>query len=342
MTASQSAAPAGQFLTLAMAISRRCSTAHRRSTVGAADNEAARPLSRPRRRSGSSTPFSSRSPSRFCLWRRSATSWATGVFIGAACLLHCRFARLRARADIRRARVRTRFRAWARRECSAGHLDIRTRPVHLSARAAWPRDGQHGGGGRRLLGRKRTLAAAILSIASWHWLFLINVPIGVVALIMAARTLPVTPRAPGGLDPLSVLLNALAFGLVIAGVNGIGQGECPGFGAVRDRCRYRDRRGACSGTTQAVCAAAAVGFFCAVRCWRAFVGDVHRLIFSAQALAIVSLFFTLRTGLATRHLPPDCCSRLGRSRHRLDRANRRTPGRRRSSSRASLAASVFW
>src|SRR5271155_2337700 len=69
-----------------------------------------------------------------------------------------------------------------------------------------------------------TVAAAILSVASWHWLFLINVPIGVLALAMAARTLPATPRAAGRLDLISVVLNALAFGLFIAGVKRIGQG----------------------------------------------------------------------------------------------------------------------
>ena len=69
-----------------------------------------------------------------------------------------------------------------------------------------------------------SVAAAILSVASWHWLFLVNVPIGALALVMAARTLPETPRAAGQLDLLSVLLNALTFGLVIAGVNRIGQG----------------------------------------------------------------------------------------------------------------------
>src|SRR5580658_9194158 len=69
-----------------------------------------------------------------------------------------------------------------------------------------------------------SVAAAILSVASWHWLFLINVPIGAVALIMAARTLPETPRAAGRLDLWSVILNALTFGLVIAGVNRIGEG----------------------------------------------------------------------------------------------------------------------
>jgi MFS transporter, DHA2 family, multidrug resistance protein len=72
-----------------------------------------------------------------------------------------------------------------------------------------------------------SVAAAILSVASWHWLFLVNVPIGALALIMAARTLPATPRAAGRLDLLSVVLNALSFGLFIAGVNRIGEGGSP-------------------------------------------------------------------------------------------------------------------
>ena len=62
--------------------------------------------------------------------------------------------------------------------------------------------------------REPEIAAAILSVASWRWLFLINVPIGVVALILAARTLPDTPRAHRPLDPVSVILNALTFGLL--------------------------------------------------------------------------------------------------------------------------------
>jgi MFS transporter, DHA2 family, multidrug resistance protein len=77
-----------------------------------------------------------------------------------------------------------------------------------------------------------SVAAAILSVASWHWLFLINVPIGAVALIMAAQTLPETPRAAGRLDLQSVILNALTFGLVIAGVNRIGQGGSPSLGLI--------------------------------------------------------------------------------------------------------------
>jgi MFS transporter, DHA2 family, multidrug resistance protein len=72
-----------------------------------------------------------------------------------------------------------------------------------------------------------SVAAAILAVASWHWLFLVNIPIGAAALAMAARTLPANPRAAGRLDLLSVVLNALAFGLFIAGVNRIGEGGQP-------------------------------------------------------------------------------------------------------------------
>ncbi len=72
-----------------------------------------------------------------------------------------------------------------------------------------------------------TVAAAILSVASWRWLFLINVPIGIVALAMAARSLPSTPRAKRSLDPVSIILNALTFGLLITGIDGIGENGNP-------------------------------------------------------------------------------------------------------------------
>jgi DHA2 family multidrug resistance protein-like MFS transporter len=64
-----------------------------------------------------------------------------------------------------------------------------------------------------------SVGAAILSIASWHWLFLINVPLGVIALIIAARTLPATPLSGHRFDVPSVFLNAATFGLLIDGLN---------------------------------------------------------------------------------------------------------------------------
>lgn len=67
-----------------------------------------------------------------------------------------------------------------------------------------------------------SIAAGILSVASWHWLFAINVPLGAVALWLAARVLPMTPLARHRFDLLSAVLNAVTFGLVITLVDGLG------------------------------------------------------------------------------------------------------------------------
>ena len=66
-----------------------------------------------------------------------------------------------------------------------------------------------------------TVAAAILSVADWPWLFAVNVPIGI-ATLFAARALPRTPRAAHRFDLASALLNTLFFGLFIVAVDDIG------------------------------------------------------------------------------------------------------------------------
>jgi len=68
-----------------------------------------------------------------------------------------------------------------------------------------------------------SIAAGILSVASWHWLFAINVPLGGIALWLASRVLPETPRAKHRFDVLSALLNAATFGLLITAVDGLGR-----------------------------------------------------------------------------------------------------------------------
>jgi len=67
-----------------------------------------------------------------------------------------------------------------------------------------------------------SLAAAILAVAPWRWLFYINVPLGLLALAFAWRVLPETPRVNQRLDALSVILNAATFGLLITGVDALG------------------------------------------------------------------------------------------------------------------------
>jgi DHA2 family multidrug resistance protein-like MFS transporter len=70
-----------------------------------------------------------------------------------------------------------------------------------------------------------SLAAAILAAASWHWLFLINVPFGALAVWLALRSLPVTPRSGQTFDFASAGLNALTFGFILVGLDGIGHGS---------------------------------------------------------------------------------------------------------------------
>ncbi len=67
-----------------------------------------------------------------------------------------------------------------------------------------------------------TAAAAILSVATWPWLFLVNVPVGLAALAVASRTLPKTPESGRRFDILSAVLNALTFGLLIIGIDRLG------------------------------------------------------------------------------------------------------------------------
>jgi len=66
-----------------------------------------------------------------------------------------------------------------------------------------------------------TVASAILSVASWEWLFAINVPLGVVAILIAARALPRTDGSGHELDLVAALLNALAFGFLILGAESV-------------------------------------------------------------------------------------------------------------------------
>ena len=69
-----------------------------------------------------------------------------------------------------------------------------------------------------------TIAAGILSVAGWQWLFAVNVPVGIVVLILGWWTLPATPRSSHKFDFGSAALNAVMFGLLISGIDAIGHG----------------------------------------------------------------------------------------------------------------------
>jgi len=74
-----------------------------------------------------------------------------------------------------------------------------------------------------------TLAAAILSVASWHWLFAVNIPVGIVAVGLSRRFLPHNPVRLSGrrFDWRDGVMNALTFGLLIASIEGFSHGLDP-------------------------------------------------------------------------------------------------------------------
>ncbi|WP_237165209.1 MFS transporter [Pandoraea vervacti] len=74
-----------------------------------------------------------------------------------------------------------------------------------------------------------SVAAAILSLGDWRWLFAINLPIGLIALLASARFLPRTPGAPRRIDVPGALLNAVALALIIIGLGHVGE---PGYHGV--------------------------------------------------------------------------------------------------------------
>jgi len=67
-----------------------------------------------------------------------------------------------------------------------------------------------------------SIASAILAVAPWQWLFLLNVPFGLLALVLAIRSLPARPGAGHRFDVLSAALNAAAVGLIFIGADGLG------------------------------------------------------------------------------------------------------------------------
>lgn len=73
-----------------------------------------------------------------------------------------------------------------------------------------------------------SVAAAILSVASWPWLFAINVPLGLLVFALGMKALPfnrVAPAAGLRFSPVDVALNVLMFSLVFLGVDRLGVRE---------------------------------------------------------------------------------------------------------------------
>lgn len=82
-----------------------------------------------------------------------------------------------------------------------------------------------------------SLAAAVLSVASWPWLFALNIPVGAAVFMLGWRALPHNPGpAPAGvrLSWVDVGLNMAMFSLVVLGADALGTraGAVPPPGAL--------------------------------------------------------------------------------------------------------------
>ena len=70
-----------------------------------------------------------------------------------------------------------------------------------------------------------SVAAAIMAFGSWPWLFAVQVPFGALSWWLSLRYLPRSPPSGHKFDPASALLNAVALGTFIPGLDGIGRGQ---------------------------------------------------------------------------------------------------------------------
>ncbi|VVD94814.1 MFS transporter [Pandoraea commovens] len=78
-----------------------------------------------------------------------------------------------------------------------------------------------------------SVAAVILTLGDWRWLFAINLPIGLVALGASYRFLPRTPAAERRIDVPGALLNAATLALIIIGLGHIGEAGHHGVAALQ-------------------------------------------------------------------------------------------------------------
>src|SRR5271169_4951153 len=72
------------------------------------------------------------------------------------------------------------------------------------------------------------LGGFITTYASWHWIFIINVPIGLVGLVMATRYIPnVRAERPAPFDLIGFILSGLAIGGLAFGLSVMGLAFLP-------------------------------------------------------------------------------------------------------------------
>ena len=77
-----------------------------------------------------------------------------------------------------------------------------------------------------------SVAAGILAVAEWRWLFAVNLPIGLLAMAVASAFLPASRRQRRPFDTTGALLNGAAIVLLVLGVDALGGSMALGLAGV--------------------------------------------------------------------------------------------------------------
>jgi MFS transporter, DHA2 family, multidrug resistance protein len=72
-----------------------------------------------------------------------------------------------------------------------------------------------------------TIASGILALGAWPWLFAVNIPFGLAAILIGMKTLPQTPRAAHAFDFPGALLTAGSVGLFVLGIGSAAHKAAP-------------------------------------------------------------------------------------------------------------------
>ncbi len=80
-----------------------------------------------------------------------------------------------------------------------------------------------------------TIASAVLAVAHWRWLFGINVPIGIIATVIALRAMPNSDRTRRPLNYVGAGLSAVTFGLTLSGLQALAHHEAAALALPADR-----------------------------------------------------------------------------------------------------------
>jgi len=72
-----------------------------------------------------------------------------------------------------------------------------------------------------------TVAGAVLAVASWPWLFVINLPLGAIALLLGYYVLPWNERAEEKMDVRAAVMTALTLGFFILAIDSFSHGGNP-------------------------------------------------------------------------------------------------------------------